>query len=152
MMMGLTRLSSSLRVWPMRLTDNMTLVQDKKMRGKKMTAWMYLLYKYSNISGPSCTWSRACKVDLAWLLCQHLCPHTQSGTTGPISCIESSDIGTYELSFCSFHTLLWVLNRCIYPWFRLRIWHNCQYPLQLGSYTPVCGESMIALAWEIHIV
>ena len=44
MMMGLTRLSSLLKVWPMRLTlhtDNMTLVQDKKMRGKKMTAWIY---------------------------------------------------------------------------------------------------------------
>ena len=43
----------------------------------------------------------------SWLLCQYLCPHTQSGTTGRISCIESSDIGTYELSFLQLpHTSL----------------------------------------------
>ena len=87
--MDLTRLFFSLRVWLMSAYGynngiNMTLVQDKKIRDKKMTVWICILtiYKYRNISFMCMILGMQSQ---SWLLRQHLCLHTPSGTIGCIA-------------------------------------------------------------------
>ena len=101
MMMGLTRLSSSLRVWPMRLTlhtDTMTLVQDKKMRGKKMTACLYYTntvpYQVLHVHDPA----KSILAALSAFACAHTLMVAQVA-------LNHLDIGTYELSSLGFKLL-----------------------------------------------